>query len=98
MTGISAVVSVFALIVATLAWCSVLRLWSSVRYSWNCKDQGHCYEARYSEAFDHHVFNALLRVGIYERERAAASGKAKVRIYQGEVCRVCGDTKDKGTA
>lgn len=95
---VSLIFSFCALFVSTLAWISVLHLRHSVRYSWSCKDQGHCYEARYSEAFDRHVFNALLREAIYERERAAASEKAKVKLYQGEVCHVCGDKKDKGSA
>ncbi len=95
MAAVAFLMSLFALVWAFIAHTVVSQLKTSVRYAWNCKDQGHSFEARYTEAFDHHVFDALLRAAVWERERAVASKKAKLRLYQGEVCRVCGDRKDK---
>lgn len=95
MSGVSLIFSICALIVSTFAWCSVLHLRHSVRYAWNCKDQGHCYVARYSEAFDRHVFDELLKGAYLTSNQQKIPRLCTVRVYEGEVCRVCGDKKDK---
>jgi hypothetical protein len=80
---------------AALAYA--LHLGDSVRRTWNCLDQGHSFQARYSDAHDPKVLKFVPPGGYRsdDDEKQRVIDKSRIKVYECDVCRYCGDKADK---
>lgn len=85
---IEILVLITTLVLSVVSTLISINLMVRVRFSWNCEEQGHCFEPRYSDVHSPEVL-AMANAESFHSHRMDILENTN-RTYQCDICRYCG--------